>query len=77
MQLTHAFVLQHRYQDSDWETLEGEDFEYCGDAICRASELSDNPIAYGMVRVIDTSTMKVIIEYAASGPDKDGKKHFR
>jgi hypothetical protein len=63
------YYLQNRYQDSGWMTLADEEFEYCGDAICRASELSDLAVAYGMVRVVDQHTGKVIREYP-SGPKK-------
>jgi hypothetical protein len=61
------YKLQHRYQDSDWISLDGEVFTYCGDAICRASELSEDAIAYGMVRVIDTDDNSTVITYAAGG----------
>jgi len=40
-----------------------ESFEYCGDAICKASELSEDGIYYGHVRVVDGITGKVVIEY--------------
>ena len=35
------YKLQNRYQDSGWEDIEGEKFEFAGDAIIRADELSE------------------------------------
>lgn len=70
------YFLQNRYQDSGWEDIPKERYALAGDAICKASELSDNAICNGMVRVVDSFTGKVLIEYAA-GRGHDGKKSFR
>ncbi len=62
------YYLQNRCQYSGWTVID-ESFEHCGDAICRASELSEDSIYYGQVRVMDRYTGKVIREYP-SGPKK-------
>lgn len=59
------YRLQNRYQDSGWETLDNEAYDLCRDAVYRASQLSKDAVAYGMVRVIDSLTGEVIVEYAA------------
>lgn len=61
--MSKRYRLQNRYQDSGWESLAYEEFEHCGDAICRASELSEDAVAYGMVRVVDKKTGRVVIAY--------------
>jgi hypothetical protein len=63
--MSKRYRLQNRYQDSGWEYLAYEEFEHCGDAICRASELSEDAVAYGMVRVVDKKTGRVVITYPA------------
>jgi len=65
------YQLQNRYQDSGWETLEHEKFEYLTDANGRAKELSKNAVAYGMVRVVNRSTGNVEVEYPAGGDWKE------
>jgi len=61
------YILQNRYQDGGWINFDNEEFDHCGDAICRASELSEDSIAYGMVRVVDNDENCVVITYAAGG----------
>ncbi len=60
------FKLQCRQQDSGWEDITGEEYEHCGDAVCRASELAEN-VFVGMVRVIDICHQRCVTTYAAGG----------
>lgn len=59
------YVLEHRYQDSGWMRLDAELFEHAGDAYCRASELSEDAICYGMVRVVELESNRVMDTFAA------------
>ena len=59
------FQLYNKYQDSRWIELDGEIFQYQGDAVIRASELSHDGIAYGMIKVVNLDTIKVIAVFPA------------
>lgn len=63
--INDRFRLENRFQDTNWEPID-ESYEFCGDAICRASELADHPLM-GMVRVVDSETSQVMVTYAAGG----------
>lgn len=57
------YVLQNRYQDEGWH--DSTEYDNRIEAIAAANEDSYDSICCGMVRVIDTHTRKVIIEYPA------------
>lgn len=61
------YYLQHRYQDSGWENINDEECIHLDTAKHRAHEFSKNPIAYGMVRVVNRATGNVEVEYPAGG----------
>lgn len=72
------YYLQNRYQDGGWDRLPGEDYDDRGEAICRASVLSNDAIAYGMVRVVDSDCLEcysVVVTFGA-GVGHDGRKSF-
>jgi hypothetical protein len=54
------FYLQNKYQDSDWESVPNVEFNYQDLAVNYAQNLSGNSISYGMVRVIDNETSKIV-----------------
>jgi|SaaInlStandDraft_4_1057021.scaffolds.fasta_scaffold192803_2 hypothetical protein len=57
------FKLQNRYQDSDWGDLGHAKFHQQDLASRHAQNLSENTISYGMVRVIDIDTSKIIATF--------------
>lgn len=67
------FHLEHRYQDSGWEPLPGESYDDLELAFERASVLSQDSIAYGMVRIMH-GLLNVVMTFPAgeleSSPDK-------
>lgn len=60
------YYLQHRYQDSGWENI-NEECSHLDTAKHRAHEFSKDPIAYGMVRVVNRATGTVEVTYPAGG----------
>lgn len=61
------YVLENRYQDTGWDILDKERFEWENDAVSRAALLSTDAIRFGMVRVYDTRTNRVVLTFAAGG----------
>lgn len=59
------YLIQNRYQSSGWENLEREQ------SICVALEkvqlYSQNPIYYGMTRIVDMHDETIIVTYSAGG----------
>lgn len=60
------YQVQLRYQDSQWEN-HLTPFEFCGDAICEASEVSVAPGVWAMTRVVDLQEKRIVITYAGGG----------
>jgi len=58
------FVLENRYQDSGWESLD-ERFHNLQMAKDCAYKLSKDAIAYGMIRIVDFNTGEVMVTYPA------------
>lgn len=67
------YYLEHRYQDSGWVSLPdiNSPFKDLDRARRRASKLSQNSIAYGMVRVVDYRGV-VWATFAAGGGEIKG-----
>jgi hypothetical protein len=61
------YQLQNSYQDSGWETIDGEAYYVENVAVKRAAILSQDAICYGMVRVVDLQKGVVVCTYGAGG----------
>ena len=57
------FKLQNRYQDLGWEDVTDAEFNYQDLASNYAQNLSEDTISYGMVRVVDIDTSKIIATF--------------
>jgi hypothetical protein len=69
------FQLYNRYRDSSWIELGGEIFQHQGDAVIRASELSCDGIAYGMIKVVNLDSQKVVAVFPAGSKGKQIPNH--
>lgn len=58
------FRIENRHQDSGWEDAE-ERFATLDEAVWRASRMSVEPMAYGMARVVEVATGRVVITFPA------------
>jgi|APSaa5957512622_1039677.scaffolds.fasta_scaffold06372_5 hypothetical protein len=61
----HRFTLQNRYQDSQWEDAGHTDFYEEQPARIEAKILSKDSICYGMMRVVNLETSRVVATFSA------------
>ena len=61
----NRFTLQNRYQDSQWEDVRHTDFDDEESARIEAKILSKDSIFYGMMRVVNLETYRVIATFSA------------
>lgn len=61
------YQVQNRYQDGGWENVEGEVYRDPETAISRAKSFSEQPIFYGMARVLDLATNFAVKTFGAGG----------
>lgn len=64
------YQLENRYQDDQWEKI-NEGYDNLDDATKIAYAKTGDAIAYGMVRVVDTKTNRVVAEYGAGQANWD------
>ena len=60
------FQLEHRYQDSGWESL-GDKYRFSSidEAVFTAAECAKDAISFGMVRVIDEQAQEIVVTFPA------------
>lgn len=60
----NMFILQNRYQDSQWEDVGHTDFYDEEPARIEAKILSKDSICYGMMRVVNLETSRVVATFS-------------
>lgn len=61
----NRFTLQNKYQDSQWEDAGRTDFYDEEPARIEAKILSKDSIYYGMMRVVNLETSRVVATFSA------------
>lgn len=61
-QTRKRYCLQNRCRDGEWKSLFNEEFDCSNLAIGRVKVLSQGPITYGRLRVVDVFTGHLVVE---------------